>query len=79
MEGDIDQQQPENLSELLRGLVRERLVANDWSQNELARATGVSPKHLSQLLNGRAVGSIEVWNRLLTAVSDHDGEEDDDE
>ena len=45
-----------------------------WSQARLAQATGVSEKHVSQLLNGKTVGSVDVWDRLLKAVGDDEEE-----
>jgi len=35
------------------------------TQSELAVAVGISDKHLSYLLTGRAAGSIRVWDKIL--------------
>ncbi len=34
-------------------------------QKDLARAAGVTPKHVSALMRGRASGSLELWMVLL--------------
>jgi transcriptional regulator with XRE-family HTH domain len=70
---------PQNLNELLRELVRDGMAKRRWSQARLSEATNVSQKHLSQLLNGKTVGSVDVWDRLLKAVGDDEEKGDDDQ
>lgn len=66
--------QRQNLQALLSALVRRRLDILQWSQYRLSQETGVSQKHISQLLRGKTAGSVDVWDRLLKAVG---GDEDD--
>lgn len=70
--GDND---PEHLDELLRHLVRQGMKRRKLTQYRLAKASGLSQKHLSQLLNGKTAGSIAVWDRLLKEVSGEEGEQ----
>jgi transcriptional regulator with XRE-family HTH domain len=56
------------LQRWLAAQVKAGLADLDMSQAQLARETGMSEKHLSQLLNGHAVGSLLVWNNLLLYV-----------
>jgi len=35
------------------------------SQESFAATVGVTPKHLSQLLTGKAGGSLAIWNLML--------------
>lgn len=47
------------------------------NQAWLAATIGVSEKHISQMLNGHVMGSLEVWDRMLVALEvrlvDQDG------
>ena len=42
----------------------ERMDAHGWSQNETARRAGISPAHLSQIMNGQRTPSGDVLRRL---------------
>ena len=48
----------------LTGLVRRSEV----SQRDLAMKSGMSEKHVSQMLNGRVEGSVSAWSKLLVAA-----------
>jgi DNA-binding phage protein len=37
-------------------------------QREIARKAGISEKHLSQMLNGHAEGTLTVWQAVLDAA-----------
>lgn len=38
-------------------IITERLEALGWTQADLAREMGVTPKHINQMLTGKATGS----------------------
>jgi len=38
-------------------VIKARLDELGWSQADLAREMGVTPKHINQMLNGKATGS----------------------
>jgi transcriptional regulator with XRE-family HTH domain len=57
-----------NLQHLCADLVRGGLSRKHFSQQDLARTVGVSEKHLSEMLSGKAAGSMELWQRLLDAL-----------
>ena len=40
----------------------------DMSQNQLARLAGISPSHLSQVMNGKSSPSPRVRRRLMEAL-----------
>ena len=48
--------------------VWELLDLLDISQNELARLAGISPSHLSQLMNGKSSPSPRVRRRLMEVL-----------
>jgi DNA-binding XRE family transcriptional regulator len=52
----------------LRTVVAGAIAADGASQADLARAAGITPKHLCQLLKGRADGSLDCWEQLLHLV-----------
>jgi DNA-binding transcriptional regulator LsrR (DeoR family) len=61
-------------SELQRWLtarVRAGMLANDMTQTQLAERVGVSFKHLSEMLNGWSMGTVDVWDRLLWEAGAH--------
>lgn len=55
------------------GWLRESLAAavrsTGRAQVLLARDTGLSEKHVSQMLTGRVTGSLEAWEDLLAAAN----------
>lgn len=53
-----------NLQTFLVATVRQAGIA----QITLAQEVGITEKHMSQLMNGHASGSIEIWDKLLAAV-----------
>lgn len=47
-------------------LLREHMDANDISQAHLARLIGRTPKHVNQVLNGKAgTGELDYWAFVL--------------
>ncbi len=48
--------------------VKQGLIDLNWSQAHLARQAGISAKHLSLILGGKAAASVETWDRLLALV-----------
>lgn len=52
--------------------VDEGLNRTGWKQVQLASKAAMSEKHLSTILNGRAAGSLETWDRLLALVGVRD-------
>lgn len=58
----------QGLQEWLVHWVRVGLQENGWSQADLAELVGLTEKHLSQLLTGKAGGTLGTWDALLTAV-----------
>lgn len=60
---------PNGLHELLAELVYEGLERNGWSQAQLAREAVISEKHVSEMLTGKAGGTVETWDRLLRLVA----------
>jgi transcriptional regulator with XRE-family HTH domain len=52
------------LQEFLRDLVR----ASGVPQNELAQRTGLTEKHISEMLNGWSQGTLSAWQALLDAA-----------
>lgn len=51
-----------------RGLIRQVLKDEAVSQAWLADYLGVSEKHLSQMLTGKANGSVYLWVEMATAL-----------
>lgn len=49
----------------LAARVREGLKHRGMTQSECAGEIDISAKHLSNVLNGKASGSLELWQRLL--------------
>lgn len=55
------------LHSILAKAVKKSLVETEMTQKSLAAKVGISEKHLSLMLNGKATGSLEVWDSLLNA------------
>jgi ribosome-binding protein aMBF1 (putative translation factor) len=53
------------LARMLADVVRNGIAERGWSQRDLAHAAGLSEKHVSQVLNGRASAAVDTWDRLL--------------
>lgn len=64
----MSREAPTLLQQWLIANVREGMRDCGMDQAQLAREAAVSEKHLSQLLSGRAVGSIPLWDWLLLLV-----------
>lgn len=52
--------------------LRAGMAVTDMTGVELAQAAGISPKHVSQVLNGAATGTVELWDFLLSLVGRRD-------
>ena len=52
--------------------LRAGMAEIDMTGVELAQASGISPKHISQVMNGAATGTIELWDFLLSLVGRRD-------
>lgn len=58
-----------DLQRFLMQLVRRELDNAPWkTQAWLAEKLDISQKHLSFLLTGKSHGSIQLWDRILTAL-----------
>jgi transcriptional regulator with XRE-family HTH domain len=49
-------------------MVRKQMEEDHMSQAELARRSGVARTRINELLNGNAVGSLEMWQRIWDAL-----------
>lgn len=57
------------LARIVRGVVRERQVAEGWTQARAARALGIAPADMSNLLRGKLAGfSQERLGQFLTRL-----------
>lgn len=52
----------------LKAAIRAELEASGESQRDLAERTGLSEKHVSQVLTGTITGSFDVLTRMAEAV-----------
>lgn len=52
----------------LKAAIRAELKADGATQADLARHTGLSEKHVSQVLSGRVAGSVKVLGEMAAAV-----------
>lgn len=59
---------PEDALLEMRTAVLDTLGYRMQSQADLARATGLSTKHVSRLLTGKVAGTFDVWARIFTAL-----------
>ena len=57
-----------SLADEVREQIRLALRITDVSQAELGRRLGISPKHISQMLTGRVAISLDMAERILSAV-----------
>ena len=53
------------MNEQIREGVRIALAKRNMNRVELARAVGVSPQYLSQILNGQRGDVPEAWQRIF--------------
>lgn len=58
------------IADNLATALRHRLDEMGRTQGSLARQVGTTQKHLSQMLNGRVKGSIDMWDRLFNALDE---------
>ncbi len=52
----------------IRRLIRAEIVASGRTQADVAEAAGITPKHMSQIVQGKVGASLDVVDRLLGAV-----------
>lgn len=52
----------------VKAAIRAELEASGLSQRDLAECTGLTEKHISQVLTGKVVGSFDVLVRMAEAV-----------
>lgn len=52
----------------VKAAIRDELAASGLSQKDLAEYTGLTEKHVSQVLTGKVVGSFDVLVRMAEAV-----------
>jgi len=57
-----------SLAEDVRAEIRTALADTHTSQAELSRTLGLSTKHVSQVLTGRAALSLELAEAMLAAL-----------
>jgi transcriptional regulator with XRE-family HTH domain len=69
------------VNDQIRRAVRVELVRRDLKQKDLAKLTGVSEQHISDLLRGRSGNLAEGWEKIfgvlglrLEAVPDDEAE-----
>jgi transcriptional regulator with XRE-family HTH domain len=48
--------------------LRSHLLRLEWSENELARRSGVSQKHINNMTNQRTTSSVEVVDAIARAI-----------
>jgi transcriptional regulator with XRE-family HTH domain len=53
------------LQRWLADIVSAELDRRNMTQTELAQRVGISASRLSALLTGSAIGSLQVWDRIL--------------
>ena len=51
-----------------RKMIRDELKRREWSQAMLAHKIGVTEKHMSQMLTGKADGSLEHWVHMAAVL-----------
>lgn len=55
------------LQEWLVGIVRDSGKSQAWISEEV----GITQKHMSQIMTGKAEGSLRLWSDILDAVGVH--------
>lgn len=50
--------------------VKAGLADRGWSQDELAKRSGVAQPNISTLINAKQRGSLTTWDKLLRALED---------
>lgn len=58
-----------NVQRDLIKVVRQGMKETNQTQADLARAAGISVKHVNGVLNGKAKASIEMWQKLIDAAN----------
>lgn len=49
-------------------LTRDGMTQRGMSQRDLARVLGISEKHVSELLNGKSQGTLDLWSLVLVSL-----------
>lgn len=57
-----------NLQQWLVSQAKVGLAEKEWSQAHVARKAGLTRQHLHRMLTGQQIGSVESWDRVLTAL-----------
>ena len=52
----------------LQMFLRDLILETGVPQNELARRTGLTEKHVSEMMNGWSQGKLTAWQALLDAA-----------
>jgi predicted transcriptional regulator len=52
----------------LRTEMRVALTRRGWTQKRLAQETGLSEKHVAQMLTGAVQGKLTTWGAMFTAA-----------
>ena len=52
----------------LQMFLRDLILETGVPQNELARRTGLTEKHVSEMMNGWSQGKLTAWQALLNAA-----------
>lgn len=60
------------VQEILATEVRTRLAEINVRQKDLAQDLGITEKHLSQMLTGKAQGTLAMWERVFMALFDYE-------
>lgn len=55
----------------LQMFLRDLVLETGVPQNELARRTGLTEKHVSEMMNGWSQGKLTAWQALLDAAGIH--------
>lgn len=50
--------------------IRSAMSDKQWTQDELARRSGVPQPTISHVLGGRRLGSLVTWNKLIRTIED---------
>jgi plasmid maintenance system antidote protein VapI len=60
--------EPRKVQDILAAELRRQMEEAHVRQRDLALAVGISEKHLSQMLTGRAQGSLVMWDKLFDGL-----------
>jgi DNA-binding XRE family transcriptional regulator len=52
----------------LQRWLTDRVRESPMNQREIAQAVGITEKHMSQLMQGHAMGSLRLWQDILDVI-----------